>query len=90
MRPRTALFAIPTLGVLIAAASLASFSASPAAAKNEKSAPQTCLEAGCSEYCGPDYVILEGDCKHVTDFKRGNCKAGYVTALGACVLDPAG
>jgi len=90
MRPRTEPFAILTLGVLIAAASLASFNASPAAAKNEKPAPQTCLEAGCSDYCGPGYVILNGDCKHVTDFSRGNCKAGYVTALDTCVLDPAG
>lgn len=31
------------------------------------SSAQTCLEAGCSDYCGPGFIQIVGQCLHVTD-----------------------
>ncbi|SNS63956.1 hypothetical protein SAMN04488078_102420 [Antarctobacter heliothermus] len=31
------------------------------------SAAQTCVEAGCSDYCGPGFIQIVGECLHVTD-----------------------
>ncbi|WP_323766646.1 hypothetical protein [Antarctobacter sp.] len=49
--------------------SLAVFAAS-VAVMPVPSAAQTCVEAGCSDYCGPGFIQIVGQCLHVTD--KGN------------------
>lgn len=31
------------------------------------SAAQTCTEAGCSDFCGPGFIQIVGQCLHVTE-----------------------